>query len=64
MILKIYLEKAFDRIEWSFIRQVLNYFNFPKGIPKLIMFDFSNSKHSILNNKSKTNFFQPSRGIR
>ncbi|XP_070002723.1 uncharacterized protein [Nicotiana sylvestris] len=37
MILKIDLEKAFDKIEWSFIRDTLHAFNFPTDIINLIM---------------------------
>lgn len=37
MLLKLDLEKAFDSIEWSFVRQALHYFNFPPELIKLIM---------------------------
>lgn len=53
MILKIDLEKAFDRLKWSFIRHALFYFNFPPGISKLIMSYLSSSSISILINGGK-----------
>ncbi|GKV28437.1 hypothetical protein SLEP1_g37496 [Rubroshorea leprosula] len=37
MICKLDLEKAFDRLEWSFIYETLLYFQFPLDIVKLIM---------------------------
>lgn len=33
MAVKIDLEKAFDRIEWPFIKETLEYFNIPKCCP-------------------------------
>lgn len=35
--LKIDLEKIFDRLEWSFIRETLIRFNFPLDLIDLIM---------------------------
>lgn len=64
MILKIDLEKAFDKIEWSFIRNTLIYFGFAHNIINLIMSCVSTSSISILVNGDHTEFFQPSRGIR
>jgi len=37
MAAKIDLEKAYDRLEWSFIRFTLQFFNFPQQIIDLIM---------------------------
>lgn len=64
MILKIDLEKAFDRIDWSFIRQALHLFNFPPNLTKLIMSYISSSSISVLINGSKINVFTHFREIR
>lgn len=63
MLLKIDLKKSFDRLEWSFIRQDLVYFNHP-GLSKLIMFSISSSSISMPVNGGYTYSFKPSRGIK
>ncbi|GLU24163.1 hypothetical protein SLE2022_401190 [Rubroshorea leprosula] len=63
MICKLDLEKAFDRLEWSFIYKTLLYFQFPLDIVKLIMSAISSTSISILINGEKTEEFYPSRGI-
>lgn len=55
ILLKLDLEKVFDRIEWSFVRQALQYFNFPLTIIKLIMSCVTTTFLSIL---IKHTFFQ------
>ena len=37
MVVKIDLEKAYDHLEWSFIKIVLGHFGFPENIINLIM---------------------------
>ncbi|KAG5531068.1 hypothetical protein RHGRI_025879 [Rhododendron griersonianum] len=64
MLIKLDLEKAYDRLEWGFIRQVLHFFNFPPLWINLIMSIISLSSMSILFNGSATDTFSPSRGIR
>lgn len=64
MILKIDLEKAFDKLEWSFIKDTLLFFGFPDHLSKLIMSCVTTSSIYVLVNGTKTNFFKPSRGIR
>lgn len=63
MALKIDLEKAFDRLEWSFICEVLHHFNFPKNIIDIIMACILSTSVSILFNGGKLEPFTPTRGI-
>ena len=58
------MEKAFDRLEWSFIRMVLIRFGFSENIIKLILSCVSTTSTSLLFNGSKLQPFCPSRGIR
>uniref|UniRef100_A0A2N9F2I1 Reverse transcriptase domain-containing protein n=1 Tax=Fagus sylvatica TaxID=28930 RepID=A0A2N9F2I1_FAGSY len=64
MALKIDLEKAYDRFEWSFIHHTLQFFNFPSTWIDLIMSCISSSSLSILVNGECLEKFSPSRGIR
>lgn len=48
MILKIDLEKAYDKISWTFLAKTLQNFNFPKKWVDLIMNCFTETSLSIL----------------
>uniref|UniRef100_A0A2N9HM73 RNase H type-1 domain-containing protein n=1 Tax=Fagus sylvatica TaxID=28930 RepID=A0A2N9HM73_FAGSY len=56
--------RAYDRLEWSFIREVLLFFHFPNHLISLIMDCVSSSTISILFNGGRMEEFSPSRGIR
>ena len=62
--MKLDLEKAYDRLEWSFIHRVLQAFHFPPKISKIIMSYVTSSSTSILVNGGALEHFEPSRGIR
>lgn len=64
MAIKVDLEKAHDKIEWSFIREMLVEFNFPQNLVELIMSCVSSVSTSILFNGGCLETFSPSRGIR
>ena len=64
MGLKIDLEKAYDRLEWHFIKDILNLYKFPTKLVKLIMSCISSSSISVLLNGGKLYSFLPFRGIR
>ena len=64
IVVKINLEKAYDCLEWSFIKMVLKHFGFRESMISLIMSCVSTSTTALLFNGSKLDSFQPSRGIR
>ena len=50
MVIKIDLKKAYDRLEWSFIKMVLEHFGFPESMIKLIMSCVSTTTTTLLFN--------------
>uniref|UniRef100_A0A2N9EFE1 Reverse transcriptase domain-containing protein n=1 Tax=Fagus sylvatica TaxID=28930 RepID=A0A2N9EFE1_FAGSY len=64
MAIKIDLEKAYDRLEWSFIRLTLQFYKFPSDWIDLIMSCVSSTTLSVLVNGERLTEFAPSRGIR
>ena len=56
--------KAFDTIEWSFIKRSLALFNFGDSIQQWVSTFYNNSESAVLNNGFCTNFFKLSRGVR
>ena len=64
MAIKLDLEKAYDRLEWSFIHKVLHAFHFPSNLIKVIMGCVSTTTISVLVNGGVLDSFSPSRGIR
>ena len=64
MAIKIDLEKAYDQLEWSFIRDTLTLFKIPNHLITLIISCVSFSSISILFNGGALEHFLPSRGIR
>ena len=63
MLLKIDLEKAYDKIEWRFINFMLEIYKFPTHLKSLIMSCITTTSISILFN-GQLNVFTPSRGLR
>lgn len=59
MEIKIDLEKAFDKLEWGFIRKVLSSFNFPKSWKDLILSCITSSRTSVLVNGGQLESFNP-----
>ena len=64
MAIKMDLEKAYDRLEWSFIHKVLHGFHFPDQLIKVIMSCILSTNISILFNGGTLESFSPTRGIR
>lgn len=64
MAIKIYFEKAYNKIKWSFIQEMLLSFNFPSKLIELIMSCISSVSSTLLFNGGYLKSFRPSRGIR
>lgn len=64
MALKLDLSKAYDSLEWAFIRDTLISYSFPTCLVNLIMCCITTPKISVLWNWEITDEFMPSRGIR
>ncbi|GLT49358.1 hypothetical protein SLA2020_229210 [Shorea laevis] len=61
---KIDLHKAFDSVDWTFLREVLIDFNLPEPLVRLIMFSVTSLQLSIIWNGEELPYFQPQRGLR
>lgn len=64
MIIKIDLEKAYDRLEWNFIIESLQILGLPSHIINLILHCLNFVSMSINWNGDKTNSFNTYRGLR
>jgi len=56
--------KAFDTLEWPFIKRVLNLFNFGESVKRWTSIFYTEVESAFLNNGFATNWFKPTRGVR
>ncbi|PNY16580.1 ribonuclease H, partial [Trifolium pratense] len=64
MALKLDMAKAYDRMEWPFIRSTLQATGFPPTMINLIMNCISTVSYQLLVNGQPSRSFKPERGIR
>lgn len=57
-------EKAFDSIEWDFIKKALKSFNFGRSVCKWFEILYSGASSCVINNGYMSEFFQLGRGCR
>ena len=62
--MKVDLQKAYDRVNWSFLGTVMTKFGFNETFTNWIMQCVSTVSFSILINGEKTKYFRSSRGLR
>lgn len=63
MLFKLDLEKAYDRVDWSFLEGTLRDFGFPVPIIGLIMHCVSSSSLSLIWNGVRLPAFSATRGL-
>lgn len=64
MIMQLDLVKAYDKLNWTYIRKVLIAFGFDHNWVRWVMALVTSSSFSILVNGSPSKTFSPSRGLR
>ena len=64
MVIKLDLEKTYDRLEWSFVRSMLFSFGFHEDTVELVMSCISSTSASLLFDGSQLELFNPFRGLR
>ena len=64
LLLFIDFEKAFDTIEWSFLKKALEKFNFGQGFLRWIQILYNNISSCIMKNGSTCQYFSLKRGVR
>ena len=61
--LKADMSKAYDRVEWQFLEQVMHALGFPKKLIQWTMMCITSVKYSITHAGHATQFFSASRGL-
>ena len=64
ILVSLDFQKAFDSLEWSFMMNTLDIFNFGASIKWWINTFCTNVESVAINNGFTTNWFKPSRGVR
>ena len=64
IMVAIDFKKAFDSLEWLFIKLSMIKFNFGDNIIRWVSIFYQNIQTAVLNNGFMTNFFKVSRGVR
>ncbi|GAU48590.1 hypothetical protein TSUD_405800 [Trifolium subterraneum] len=62
--IKVDLAKAYDRIRWSFIAEVLKEVGLPEELQNIIMHCITSVTTNVMWDGRRSSFFQPERGIR
>ena len=64
MVIKIDLEKAYYRVNWSFLLRCLRELKLPDSVVNVIEWCVSTAKMQVIWNEEKGDQFTPTRGLR
>ena len=64
LLLFLDFEKAFDKIEWSFIRRTFQHFGFDSSMLRWLNLFYCRPESCVLNNGWASDFFEIQRGVR
>ncbi|KAA3468179.1 reverse transcriptase [Gossypium australe] len=64
MAVKLDISKAYDRVEWEFVRQMMKQMGFETRLIELIMQCITSSSYAIIVNGNRGSSFHPTRGLR
>ena len=64
MAIKLDLQKAYDKMNWSFLKKVLLRFGFNETFTSWIMACVTTVSFEVLINGGKSDQFKPDRGVR
>jgi len=64
ILVSLDFKKAFDTLEWQFVKKILQLFNFSENVKKWVRIFYANIESAVMNNGFATNWFKPSRGVR
>lgn len=64
MVVKIDLEKEYDRVDWKFLEDDLREVGFGEFLIRVIMGYLTSSQLSVLRNSTRLDSFKPERGLR
>lgn len=64
MVIKIDLEKAYDKVSWSCLKMIIKVVGFKLKLAELIMHTITSAQLSLIWNAEQLTPFRPTRGIR
>ena len=62
--MKLDMHKAYDRVEWGFLRSIMTQLSFDVGWVELIMACVTSLRYQVRLNNSLSDYFAPTRGLR
>jgi hypothetical protein len=64
MAVKVDMSKAYDRVEWCFLKEAMRRLGFAPRWVRLIMMCVTTVKYAVVVNGNPSGCFQPTRGLR